>query len=89
MQITPQDRKIIRHLKVKGKITVREAMLTYNILSLTKRISELNRKGYKLNSCTKTDKLRRTNYKEYYVIDRDNFAPEASEEVVEEERVVA
>jgi hypothetical protein len=75
MKITPQDRKIIHHLAVKGSISVREAVFNYNILSLTKRISELNRKGYKLNSCTKTDKLRKTRYKEYYVIDRDNFAP--------------
>ena len=70
-----QETKVITHLKTKASISTREAVFCYNILSLTKIMSELRRKGYRILSVNKIDKVRRTNYKQYYVIDREDFAP--------------
>jgi len=70
-----QETKVIAHLKTKASISTREAVFCYNILSLTKIMSELRRKGYRILSVNKIDKVRRTNYKQYYVIDREDFAP--------------
>jgi len=70
-----QETKVIAHLKTKASISTREAVFCYNILSLTKVMSELRRKGYRILSVNKIDKVRRTNYKQYYVIDREDFAP--------------
>ena len=45
-----QNTLIINHLIRAGSITQREAMIDYSIQSLTKRISELRGKGYKIKS---------------------------------------
>tara|TARA_R100001369_G_scaffold7946_1_gene19422 strand:+ start:427 stop:666 length:240 start_codon:yes stop_codon:yes gene_type:complete len=70
-----QETKVIAHLKTKASISTREAVFCYNILSLTKIMSELRRKGYRILSVNKIDKVRRTPYKQYYVLDREDFAP--------------
>jgi len=73
--MTNQENKVIHHLQAKASISTREAVFCYNILSLTKVMSELKRKGYRVLSVNKIDKVRRTNYKQYYVLDRNDFAP--------------
>ena len=70
-----QETKVLAHLKTKASISTREAVVCYNILSLTKSMSELRRKGYRILSVNKIDKVRRTPYKQYYVLDREDFAP--------------
>lgn len=45
-----QNILILNHLKRTGSITQREALLDYSVQSLTKRISELRRGGYKIVS---------------------------------------
>lgn len=45
-----QNTLILNHLLRTGSITQREAMIDYSIQSLTKRISELRSRGYKIKS---------------------------------------
>ena len=45
-----QNSTIIAHLQRTGSITMREAMLDYSIQSLTKRISELRKAGYHIET---------------------------------------
>jgi hypothetical protein len=45
-----QNATILDHMKRTGSITMREAMLDYSIQSLTKRISELRKAGYKIET---------------------------------------
>lgn len=45
-----QNQLIINHMLRTGSITQREAMIDYSIQSLTKRISELRTRGYKIKS---------------------------------------
>jgi hypothetical protein len=40
--------KILNHIKRQGSISQREAIMDYSIQSLTSRISQLRRKGYKI-----------------------------------------
>ena len=48
--MTTQNALIINHMLRTGSITQREAMIDYSIQSLTKRISELRQRGYKIKS---------------------------------------
>ena len=48
--MTTQNTLIINHMLRTGSITQREALLDYSIQSLTKRISELRNRGYKIKS---------------------------------------
>ncbi len=45
-----QNSLILNHLLRTGSITQREALIDYSIQSLTKRISELRSRGYKIKS---------------------------------------
>lgn len=45
-----QNKLILSHMLRTGSITQREAMIDYSVQSLTKRISELRRNGYKIAS---------------------------------------
>lgn len=45
-----QNSLILDHLRRTGSITQREALLDYSVQSLTKRISELRARGYKIKS---------------------------------------
>lgn len=44
--LTPQARTVLNHIKSAGSITQREAILDHSIQSLTRRITELNAKGF-------------------------------------------
>ena len=45
-QLTPQARTVLGHIELTGSITQREAILDHSIQSLTRRITELNDKGF-------------------------------------------
>ena len=45
-----QHDKIIKHLRATKGLTLREAMSDYSIQSFTKRISELRKAGYHIDS---------------------------------------
>lgn len=48
--IITQNSLILDHMRRTGSITQREALLDYSVQSLTKRISELRQRGYKIKS---------------------------------------
>ena len=48
-----QCKKILNYLEVHGTITVREAFTELNINSPTRRFTDLERKGYRLNRTRK------------------------------------
>ena len=43
-----QNEMILNHLQTTGSISLREAVMDYSIQSLTKRISELRKAGWKI-----------------------------------------
>ena len=45
-----QTTMILDHMKRTGSITMREALLDYSIQSLTKRISDLRKMGYRIKT---------------------------------------
>lgn len=47
---TTQHSQILNHLRKTKGLTVREAMVDYSIQSFTKRISELRKMGYDIQS---------------------------------------
>ena len=47
---TTQHAQILNHLRKTKGLTVREAMVDYSIQSFTKRISELRKMGYDIQS---------------------------------------
>jgi biotin operon repressor len=47
---TTQHSQILNHLRKTKGLTVREAMVDYSIQSFTKRISELRKLGYDIQS---------------------------------------
>lgn len=48
--MTPQARTVLKHLKEAGEITQREALMTYSVQCLTKRIQELRDYGYRIDT---------------------------------------
>jgi hypothetical protein len=67
MKTSTQHTKILNHLEKVGSISVREGMVEYSIPSLTKRISELRRIGYKIEDQWKKHKVTGQWYKRYYL----------------------
>ena len=49
MAKTTQYDMILKHLKATKGLTQREALLDYSIQSFTKRISELRKRGYRID----------------------------------------
>jgi len=49
-QMITQNQLILNHMARTGSITQREALIDYSVQSLTKRISELRNRGYKIKS---------------------------------------
>jgi hypothetical protein len=49
MAKTTQYTKILKHLKATKGLTQREALLDYSIQSFPKRISELRKRGYRID----------------------------------------
>jgi DNA-binding HxlR family transcriptional regulator len=45
-----QKQQILRHIKAQGSISLREALMDYSIQSLTARIAELRRDGYRIKT---------------------------------------
>jgi hypothetical protein len=48
IELRPQTRKVLAHLEKRGSITPVEAMVTQGIFSLSSRISELKKAGYRI-----------------------------------------
>ena len=60
-----QHSNIIKHLKTANGLTVREAMIEYSIISLTKRVQELREMGYNIVSNKKKHPVTGQRYVRY------------------------
>lgn len=65
--ILSQNEIILMHMRKSGSISQREAMLDYSIQSLTKRISELRSKGYKIKTVHKHHPITQQKYARYFL----------------------
>ena len=63
-----QTTLILDHMKRTGSITMREALLDYSIQSLTKRISELRKAGYKIETEHKNHPTTGQRYARYKLV---------------------
>ena len=66
---TTQNAKIIKHLRATKVLTQREAMLDYSIQSITKRISELRKSGYRIDGVKGKHPTTGQNYTRYVLIE--------------------
>jgi len=64
----PQLQTIVKHLQTVGSITNREAIVEYNIMSLPRRINDLEELGYKFNKVLKSHPVTGQRYKRYHLI---------------------
>jgi hypothetical protein len=46
INLTPQQRKVLQHIRKTGNITEREAFVEYSMVGLRARIAELRAKGF-------------------------------------------
>lgn len=63
--LTPQACLVLAHMEHAGSITQREAMLDHSIQSLTRRITELNHHGFRVNREDKKHPLTGQRYARY------------------------
>ncbi len=68
-----QTEQVINHLKITGSITNREALLDYQIASLSKVISTLRAEGYVILGAWRKHPITKNNYKRYWVTDKENI----------------
>ena len=64
----PQLKTILKHLNKVGSITNREAIVEYNIMSLPRRINDLEELGYKFNKELKINPATNKRYKRYHLL---------------------
>lgn len=64
----PQLKTILKHLNTTGSITNREAIVEYNIMSLPRRINDLEELGYTFNKVLKAHPVTGQRYKRYHLI---------------------
>ena len=65
----PQLKTIVKHLQTVGSITNREAIVEYNIMSLPRRINDLEELGYSFNKVLKAHPVTGQRYKRYHLIE--------------------
>lgn len=65
-----QNQLILAHMIRTGSITQREAMIDYSVQSLTKRISELRARGYKIKSEKRQHPTTNQRYVRYVLISK-------------------
>lgn len=60
-----QTEKILNHIRKRGHITLREAIMDYGIQSLTRRIADLREKGHKIVSVPRQHPVTGQDYTRY------------------------
>lgn len=68
MATTKQLDTIMKHLRTVGSITNREAIVEYNIMSLPRRILDLEAYGVKFNRVRKAHPVTGQRYVRYHLI---------------------
>jgi hypothetical protein len=71
-----QTEQVLKHLKITGSISNREALLDHAIASLSKVISTLRADGYIILSTWRSHPITRNRYKRYWVTDKNNIVKE-------------
>lgn len=66
---TTQNIKLLNHLRKADSITLREALMEYNISSPSKRISELKQEGYNIMAFWRKNPATGQRYKRYKLIE--------------------
>jgi succinate dehydrogenase/fumarate reductase flavoprotein subunit len=74
MATTKQLDTIMKHLQTVGSITNREAIVEYNIMSLPRRILDLEAYGVKFSRVRKTHPVTGQRYVRYHLINEHNAA---------------
>lgn len=64
----PQLKTIVTHLQTVGSISNLEAITQYNIMSLPRRINDLEELGYTFNRVMKAHPVTGQRYKRYHLI---------------------
>lgn len=64
----PQLKTIVKHLQTVGSISNLEAITQYNIMSLPRRINDLEELGYTFNRVLKKHPVTGQRYKRYHLI---------------------
>ena len=73
-----QNATILDHLYRTCSITMREALMDYSIQSLTKRISELRKDGYKIETEHKHHPTTGQRYARYKLVSKKKARPLAA-----------
>lgn len=60
-----QNEQLLKHMKRIGGISQREAMLEYNVQSLTRRIADLRKAGFKIKTVFKHNPITGQRYARY------------------------
>lgn len=68
MATTKQLDTIMKHLQTVGSISTLEAITQYNIMSLSRRICDLEQKGVKFNRVRKAHPVTFQRYVRYHLI---------------------
>jgi hypothetical protein len=68
MANTSQNKTILKHMGVTGSITVREAIVDYNIMSLPRRILDLEELGYEFKREKKQHPVTGQRYTRYHIV---------------------
>ena len=69
MAKTTQYTKILKHLKATKGLTQREALLDYSIQSFPKRISELRKRGYRIDGVKNAHPVTGQRYTRYVLVE--------------------
>ena len=64
----PQLKTILKHLNKVGSISTLEAINYYQVMSLSRRISDLEELGYKFNKELKINPATNKRYKRYHLL---------------------
>ena len=74
MATTKQHDIILNHLRKAKHLTLKQAMNDYDIQSFTKRISELRKLGYNIQSVKALHPTKNQSYTRYVLVDEHNAA---------------
>jgi hypothetical protein len=69
-----QHETILNHLRKAKHLTLKQAMNDYDIQSFTKRISELRKLGYNIQSVKALHPTKNQSYTRYVLVDEHNAA---------------
>ena len=64
----PQLKTILKHLNTVGSISTLEAINYYQVMSLSRRICDLEDMGYTFSKETKTNPATKKRYKRYHLL---------------------